>query len=602
MKSPMLLWREVAQELGDRCRVCTTRDLQTVSRRIEHEGDSFLTITLPDFGKDFDEALDLGKVAHDHFVGFRRHGGLPRFLGGFLELVFERTSGVLLDEPNLDAVYAIRQLTRLCSKIALPCSVERERSAFVQYIETDRELEQAEKAWTSEDLAKFRRISRLLFGRVFSTVDILHGTGQLVPKHGPGATADRLSGNRKYDLQVWHQRLDDGGFHSVDFLLPSPRFWMNLDRVQFMSPKDERPSRVISVPKTLKTPRIIAIEPTCMQYAQQAVAEALVQELETDKISRSFVGFTDQTPNQRLAKKGSLDGSLASLDLSEASDRVSNQLVEVLLSGYTHLRDAVQSSRSYRADVPGHGIHTLAKFASMGSALCFPIEAMVFTTIVFIGIEDAVGRRLTSADVNSYRGKVRIYGDDIIVPAEYAHSVMSNLELFGFKVNRHKSFWTGKFRESCGKEYFAGSDVSIVKLRTVPPSSLKDVTEIVSWTSFRNQLHDYGYRRVVDLIDAHMLSVLNGYFPHVGPDSPLLGRVNRDGSLDIHSTDPHTHQPVAKGWKVFAKAPKSPISGEGALLKFFLKRGGLPSVDGKHLERSGRPRAVGIKLLKAPVQ
>ena len=602
MKSPMLLWKEVALELGDRCCVCTTRDLQTVTRRVEHEGLSFLTITLPDFGKDFDEALAFGQIDHAHFAGFQRRGGLPQFLGGFLDLVFDRRTGILLDVPSIDAVYAIRQLTRLCSKIALPCSYERERAAFDSYIETERELEEAEQRFAVDNIHRFSRISRLLFGRVFSIVDVLHATNQLVPKHGPGATADRLHGNGKYDLQVWHRRLDDGGFHSVDYLLPSAKFWMNLAHVEFSSPENERPVKVISVPKTLKTPRIIAIEPTCMQYAQQAVAEALVRELETDSVSRNFVGFTDQTPNQRLARKGSLDGSLASLDLSEASDRVSNQLVEILLHGFTHLRDGVQACRSHSADVPGHGVHHLTKFASMGSALTFPIEAMVFTTIVFCAIEEAAGRRFTTNDVLRFRGKVRVYGDDIIVPADYARSVMRWLESFGFKVNKHKSFWTGKFRESCGKEYFAGHDVSIVKLRTVPPSSLKDVTEIVSWVSFRNQLSDNGYTQVVDKLDGFLERVLKGYFPRVGENSPLLGRVNRDGSLDIHSVDARTHQPLAKGWKVSAVLPKSSISGEGALLKFFLKRGGMPSADEKHLERSGRPRAVSIKLLKAPVQ
>lgn len=601
MKSPMTLWRVLSQELGEGCCVCTNRDLETVTMRFEHEGWSFLTITLPRFGKDFDEALADGAVAHDHFAGFRRRGGLPRFLGGFLELVFDRRSGVLLSVPNVQAVKAIRQLTRLFAKVALDCSRERERAAYAQYIETDVELAAAEQSWSSDDVRRFARISRLLFGRVLSHVDNLHGTGQLRPKHGPGATADRLRGNAKYDQTEWPWRLEHGGFHAVDYLLPNPRYWINLERVEFLSPGAERPVRVISVPKTLETPRIIAIEPTCMQYAQQAVAEALVETLEADSVSKHFVGFTDQVPNQHLAKEGSKDGSLATLDLSEASDRVSNQLVEILLQGFSHFRDAVQSSRSRRADVPGHGLHDLTKFASMGSALTFPIEAMVFTTIVFSGIERAVGRRLTIRDVMSLVGKVRVYGDDIVVPAEYAIAVMEDLHLYGFKVNLHKSFWAGKFRESCGKEYYDGHDVSIVKLRQVPPSTLQDVEELVSWVDFRNQLYAAGYRSAVEPIDSFLETLLQGRFPKIGPDSPLLGRVTDDGDYTIDLMCPRTHKPLARGWVVSAPVPKNKIDGEGALLKFFLKRGGLPSADRDHLERSGRPRAVSIKRVKGPV-
>jgi len=598
MKSPMLLWRKLAIELGERCRVVTTRDITTVTFRWEHEGDSFLTITLPDFCKDFEEALAEGRVDHAHFTSFRKKGGLPLFLGGFLDLVFQRGDGVLLDEPSADAIFAIRQ-TRLFSKILLPCSHERERRAFGSYIKTEEDLRQAELEWTPDCIQEFSRVSRLVFGRVFNIVDVLHNDGHLVPKHGPGATADRLHGNGKYDLAEWHWRLEWGGFVSTNYILPSHRFWMNLDRVNFLDPEQERPVKVIAVPKTLKTPRIIAVEPTCMQYTQQAVAEALIRELESDSICRSFVGFTDQGPNQVLACQGSLDGSLATLDLSEASDRVSNQLVEFLFHGFTHLRDAVQACRSTTADVPGYGVQRLTKFASMGSALTFPIEAIVFTTLAFVGIERELGHRLTLKDVKSLEGQVRVYGDDIIIPARYARSVMETLEHFGFKVNPHKSFWNGKFRESCGKEYFAGNDISISKVRRVFPRSLKDAEGVISWVEFRNQLMAAGLKDTAEYIDEFIRPILKGYYPKVRPDSPLLGRVELDGSYDSSGLDPRTHSPVVKGWKVRAKPPKSNLDGEGALLKFFLKRGDLPVHSKDHLQRSGRPRVVGIKLAMA---
>ena len=599
MKSPMSLWEAIAKELGDRCHACTARDVETVTRRVEGEGMSFLTITLPNFARDFDEALDQGKVDHTQFTGFRFLRGTPRFLGGFLDLIFDRGTGILLDNASIDAIYAVRQLTRLYSKIMLPCSYEREKAAFDAYIKTEEELRQAESEWSPECIRDFSRLSRLLFGRVFSRVDFLHSTGSLVPKHGPGTTADRLLGNEKYDLQQWHWRLEHGGFHSVDYLLPSPRFWTNLDRVEFSDPGNERPVKVTSVPKTLKTPRIIAIEPTCMQYTQQAVAEALSREIEADSIGRNFISFTDQDPNRILARKGSRDASLATLDLSEASDRVSNQLVEIMLQGFTHLRDAVQACRSLRADVPHHGEIPLVKFASMGSALTFPMEALVFTTVAFMGIEKELGRRLTVEDVKSFNGQVRVFGDDIIVPKAYALSVMSHLETFGFKVNQHKSFWTGNFRESCGKEFFRGHDVSVVKLRREAPSSLKDAAEVISWVSFRNQLSAAGFDSALVPIDCFLTKILKGYFPRVGPDSPLLGRINPDGIYDVDGYSSLLHVPVSKGWLERAVIPINGLDGEGALLKYFLKRSELPFAEREHLKRSGRPLVVGIKLGRA---
>lgn len=597
MKSLVQLWRVVAQDMGDQCCVCTARDLETVTCRVEGEGVSFLTITLPSFANDLDEALSLGYVDHTHFVGFRRLRGTPRFLGGFLDLIFDRNSGLLLDEPSTGSILAVRQLCRLFSKVLLPCTKEREVNALRRYVEIDEELGRTSRGWALEDLQDFSRVGSLLFGDTFSALDNLLSTGLLTPKHGPGATADGLFGNEKFAQHTWHWRLERGGFHSVEFLLPNARYHHYLDSIEFLDPDQEQPVKVTLVPKTLKTPRIIAIEPTCMQYSQQAVAELLVELLEADKISGRFVGFTDQTPNQKFARLGSLDGSLATLDLSDASDRVSNSLVRRLLRGFTNVSDAVEACRSTSASVPAFGVIPLNKYASMGSALCFPIEAMVFTTLCFLGIERTLQHRLSRRDLKSYHDKVRIYGDDMIVPTECAQSVIETLESYGLKVNRHKTFLRGKFRESCGKEYFDGTDVSVVKCRRTFPSSRTDVEEIVSLVSFRNQIYGLGCHRTVEHLDSILVGVLK-HFPHVGPDSPLLGR--HGDELDVHHTHPHLHRPVSKGWMVRAVSPSNSIDGVGALLKYFLKRGDLPFADKKHLERSGRPLVVSIQLGYGP--
>jgi hypothetical protein len=600
MKSPMLLWRELTQELGEWCRVSTSRDLVTATARVKHEGLSFLTITLPAVSKDFEQALAAGKIEHDHFLGFKRSGSLPRFLGGFFAQVFDSQSGVLLEHPSVDAIYAIRQICRLCAKILLPCTTERRDRAFAQYVRVEQELEAASQEISQDSYLEFLRISRVLLGPSFSISDHSVDSGLLKPRHGPGATADRLRGNAKYRQVEWPWRLEKGGFASADFLLPNYRFYKSLDHVRFLDPEDERPVRVISVPKTLKTPRIIAIEPTAMQYAQQAVARILIKEIQCDYVARHFVGFTDQELNQLYAKRGSETTELATLDLSEASDRVLNSLVMKLFQGYTHLSEAVQACRTMTADVPGHGVIPLTKFASMGSALCFPVEAMVFTSLCFLGIQRASGQKMTRERMLSFKGRVRAYGDDIIVPVEYAESVIQTLEEFAFRVNGHKSFWTGKFRESCGKDYWNGSDVTTVKCRTQLPSSRADVKEVVSTVSLRNQLFKRGFVATVDYLDDLLTGVL-GHYPEVGETSPLLGRLTYGNPLEGSIVSRHTQAPVKRGWVVRSEPPINRLDGEGALLKFFLNVGEKPNADEKHLERSGRPQAVNIKLRRAPV-
>lgn len=634
MKSLTMLWQVAASEWGSICGACTTRDFQTVSRRCEDEGLSFLTITLPQFAKDLEKGLREECVGPDLFSGFRKTGRLPRFLGGFMDLIFERASGVLLQNPSVDAIQAVRWLTSVFGKLELPTSEERRTAAIDGYVATEKEVKEADFVRTPDMIQDFRRVGSLLWADVLTEVDTtiyrdinrlpdpgsLTWSPKLFPKHGPGATADRLRGNAKYDLSEWPLRLERV-FRYTDYAVPNDRYFELANRVDFLEPGDERPVKLVDVPKTMKTPRLIAIEPTAMQYMQQAIGSLL-----TTTIRRSLmgccVGFDDQYVNRRMAAEGSLTGNLATLDLSEASDRVSNQLVRELVSRWPHVAEAFDATRSRKADVPGHGVLRLAKFASMGSALTFPVEAMVFATVVFLGIERARRTPLTRSDIQSLRKQVRVYGDDIIVPTDYARSVVDNLEAFGFKVNVNKSFWTGKFRESCGREYFNGHSVSVDRLRKIVhvdgrtglPTRRNFVSELESLVSFRNKCYMRGLWRTAAWLDDWVRPILWDYYPTVAatewdPEEGHYSRaqvLGRWSFLGYQSERTHRtlHGPLVKGWVVERQIPGSPISGEGALQKILLRDGEYPVLwagretfaDARHLERSGRPEAVRIKL------
>jgi len=610
LKSLMLLWLKLADEMASELHTSATNDGKTVIGRCKHEGLSFLTITLPTFGKDLQKGLDQGYVDRNLFQGFSWKGGLPKFLSGFLGLVFDRSSGVLLDVPNTHAILAVRQLTLMFGKISLPCSDTRVADAFTQYIQCEKEMANLDNEWSSHELDSFRRVSMLLFRDAFTEVDRKVYDGNLLPKHGPGSTADGLRGNAKFAQRSWPSRLEKY-FPSGEYLFPSWRFYQE-DEVHFLEPDAEMPVKVISVPKTLKTPRIIAMEPTAVQYAQQGLYAAIRESVEGVNYLYRFLGFDDQTPNQRLAKEGSLKGNLATLDLSEASDRVSNQLVRELAHHFPHLREGLDATRSRKADVPGHGVIRLSKFASMGSALCFPIEAMVFLTIIFMGIERDLRTSLDRRTVKRYVDRVRVYGDDIIVPVEHVHTVIELLETFGFLVNSGKSFWTGKFRESCGKEYYDGKDVSIVRVRRMFPVSRQNAQEVISLVEFRNQLYQAGRRSTVEWLDGRIQEVID-YFPRVGPDSPVLGRVDIEGPDRTERVDRSLQIPLVKGYVVASRSPRNAISDGDALLKCLLNlesrengsrddNNTIITADEDHLERSGRPQSVFLKLRWAPVR
>jgi len=505
-----------------------------------------------------------------------------------------------------------------------------------EFIQCEQEVKFYDSILDLSYMDDFKRISQVLFGEAFDRMENSISFGRLVPKHGPGAVADRLSSNAKYNQHTWTTRLQqvfpvedyvavnarfDLGTQPSDCFSPSVTMYLGREKAwndgsapfDFLEPGSEIPVRVISVPKTLKSPRIIAIEPTCMQYMQQALFQLIRDEIERDDILSLMIGIEDQEPNRLLALEGSLSGDLATLDLSEASDRVSNQHVLALFSEHPLLSEAVQATRSRKADVHGFGVQRLAKFASMGSALCFPIEAMVFLTTIFIGLERELSApRLERKVVKSFSKQVRVFGDDIICPRDYVLSVVDALSDFGHKVNISKSFWTGRFRESCGREYYDGHDVSIVKVRRVLPTRRQDAEGVMSLVALRNQLYWAGLWQSASWLDVYARKLLK-HFPNVAPTSSLLGRESALG-YEFDSLHPYTHSPLIKGYYVSAKPPVDSLSGHGALLKCLLRsskpsslietsrpyssRFGDANIDDEHLERSGRPEHVNIKLGK----
>ena len=604
MKSLVTLFTDVLADASASCSTNTSLDIVTVQTRFENEGIEFLTRTLPKLGSGLERGLDLAKASPDLFPGFRCRQNLPVFLGGFFDLVFDRSSGVLLDNPNVEAIRSIRQLTLMFKKIELDCGMERTQAAYDSFVRSNTQVKIWEDGIEPEFVLEFQRVANVVFSEAMSRVNTRVRNFDLAPAHGPGATAEKLMANAKYTFPSWTDRLE-----AVAPYWRYASFWGYTSeaygRIDMRAPERELPVRVVDVPKTAETPRIIAIEPTCMQFMQQGVARAIRDEVDHSYLV-NLIGTEFQEPNQLLALAGSLDGNLATLDLSEASDRVSNLLVKALFDAYPDLNDLVQASRSTRADVPMHGVLPVHRFASMGSALCFPVETMVFLTVVLLGIQEAWNIRFSRPEqIEALVGWVRIYGDDIVVPVDVVPSVIKYLSLFGLKVNDHKSFWSGKFRESCGKEYYDGEDVTMCRVRRVFPESRKDVSELISAVELRNHLYKRGWWRAARTMDDLIERIIP--FPAVAETSSALGRFSFLGH-DQQRICSKLFRPQVRAATVKLRLRSSPIDGEAALMKCLGYRRevswegfsplayDIPYLDADHLQFAGRPDASSINI------
>lgn len=216
-------------------------------------------------------------------------------------------------------------------------------------------------------------------------------------------------------------------------------------------------NRIVTVPKNYKADRTIAIEPDMNMYVQRGIGSLMRKRLR-------FAGcnLDDQTRNQRLAAVGSFSGRLATIDLSMASDTVSRQIVSRMIR--PDWLQALEQSRSPFGVLPSGERIFYQKFSSMGNGFTFELESLIFYSLA-----------LAHCHIQGEEAsRVSVFGDDIIIPSAVAESFIGLLRFCGFEPNETKSFWTGHFRESCGKHYLRGHEVTPFFVRR-PVKRLSDL-------------------------------------------------------------------------------------------------------------------------------
>lgn len=292
-----------------------------------------------------------------------------------------------------------------------------------------------------------------------------------------------------------------------------------------------RGNRFTTVPKDGRTDRGICVEPGGNIWSQLAVGDYMKDRLKrvgldvarsrapTDPIQlviRTLSGrktHTGQDTHRWLAEMASRDGSLATIDLSNASDTVARRLVQAILPDDWHsLLDCLRSPLTL---INKRWVR-LEKFSSMGNGFTFELETLLFACLshAVAGLEP--GRDLW------------VYGDDIVVPSRAARDVEACLEAFGFEVNRKKSYSTGFFRESCGADFFCGASVRPFFITDVPKNPL-------DWMELYNGLLKAG------LATKHVLRLCSDEVP---VRFRLYGRPGLSGVF--WTSDPSSHSTFEK--------------------------------------------------------
>lgn len=226
---------------------------------------------------------------------------------------------------------------------------------------------------------------------------------------------------------------------------------------------------------------------------------------------RRCVDFTSQQPSQDLALKGSRDGSIATVDLSAASDRMSVWVVECLFRANFSILDLLMRTRSDSIWDPltRRHITDLRKFAPMGSAVTFPVQSILYALCALTAVAvtrgwDSYSTQRVARKLLDETDTVQVFGDDIALPSDCVPILVQLLEFLELKVNHDKTHVSGLFRESCGMDAWGGHDVTPAYVSHPAPTHLGK--RLIAYVEQSNNAWRKGYwslaQAMIDMVPA----------------------------------------------------------------------------------------------------
>lgn len=507
------------------------RDYIKLVTLASNHGEALFTVLLPDLDKALCQSLDHGFLDLRQLPLSKAGGGakIPRLFQGIWMKIFD-SSGRLKQDADPTFVLILRQLLLGWKKLEVECSDSATFAAITEFFDVESSLPSAPSIWDGVEVVDARdklgstldlcspigsvggrevgRDTYDLLDRCQRVADIVAGSfvgesdeGGSRPydpefyrfRHGPGATAERGRGKSyKYRFPTWQPNLE--------LAFPLDMYGVSNASI-LLGNDDELPqeievaSRLCAVPKTQKGPRLIAAEPAANQWCQQNLLSFINERLESAaNVAGKSIAFRRQDLSGNMAILASKTGRLATVDLKSASDRLTCWVVQRLWRANLPVLNAMVASRtrfmSQSIDKKHDSHLRLRKFATMGSALTFPVQSLAFYVMAIASGTYSEDVAVTSSSIAKLGRKVRVYGDDMIVPVDWVESLDLLMSTLFLKLNRDKTFTGKNFRESCGSDGFQGYDVTPVKIKTVPEDSKPST--LVSCVDTANLLHKKG--------------------------------------------------------------------------------------------------------------
>lgn len=500
-------------------------DAETIVTRFAAEGLSFATLTLPKLSAGLFLYFETGQVCYPSFK-IKRGTVHPEFLSGLFRLACR------VGEYQVEAISYIYQISVMFKKLKGPYLDSVLSKQLADFVRVDKELADID-LFSDVNFPILERareeVRRLFSGFSLDSVNVK-------PRPGPGATNTPVAKHMRFSPHVLYTQVDNV-MPYVDFFVVNP--WDvvhqtgHYQRLYLNAIKEQR-ARLKYVHKVVGKARGICIEQNEVQYMQQAIKRAIYDWIQKNPLTKGRINFDDQSINAELALLSSLNALFATIDMSEASDRIWRLLVSWLFQD-TVLHDVLMGLSTKWIDLPknlctdGPRSILTEKYAPMGSGLCFPVMSVVhwalIRSMIFCSVFD-------DAAVE----QVYVYGDDIILPTELTEMVFTYLPRFGMKLNMTKSYYKSKFRESCGIHAYNGKEITPIFIKNLPvTTSLK---EAMSCIAVEYQLVRKGYYGCAHLLRTQLREKFEYNFPIVPVGSSLFGFIRDDVSFPVFSKPP----------------------------------------------------------------
>ena len=536
------------------------RDMATLKRRTQHEGITFLTTTLPNLFKGFLAFLETGTSAYSGFA-IDNATGHPYFLGGLFRLA------CVSDEKGIQAFRALYQMCVWFKKLRGPYSEAILKKSKDEFVVTDQMIGSLDFDNEFDEL--IIEHASALVRDVFSCIEEQGRFEQkFKPRPGPGATntpshvyeryAPRKLGNVDIEMMLYDWMYTDyQSLHNQHSKQNIQRMWDD--------GYCEYKSRLKAVPKTFGKPRLICIEENEMQYLQQGLKSLMYDVIENHPLTKGKVNFTRQDINQNLALESSASRENSTIDMSEASDRISRLLVEKIFSKCPIMLHYLKLLSTRIITIDDKDYHC-NKFSPMGSGICFPVMSIVHWSLIRAIME-------LSSTLNDHIDSLHVYGDDIIISSKSHTAITTILPRFGMKLNVNKSYASSFFRESCGMDAYNGVRVTPVYLKYTP-TIVMGPAATMSTIAVENQLYEAGYKNAARAIRG--MTAVTGY-SEVGTP-PLSWKRNCNVTIEdlyrkrynrsLQATQYRVRMIVSKN----TKDQKVSICDEQALLRYYLQK------------------------------